>query len=205
MGRRRVHGEHTRQALLRAAERLVARDGVDALSVRAVAEAVGTSTRAVYTVCGSKEALMRGLATEAFELLMQAVDSVPLTDDPVADLQAGILSGFRPFVLEHPDLFRLALIWSPVSPDAGVFEASETALSRLQVRVERLAAAGLLADRDVREVAFELATVSNALAESRDLRDAARVDADLIWTHTLSDILRGLCTSQREHRQHGGG
>jgi AcrR family transcriptional regulator len=74
-----VHGEQTRLALLGAAERLVARDGVAALSVRSVAEAVGTSTRAVYSVFGSKEALVRGLATHFFELLMDAVDAISLT------------------------------------------------------------------------------------------------------------------------------
>ncbi len=204
VGRRRVHGEQTRQALLNAAELLVARDGVDALSVRAVAEAVGTSTRAVYTVFGSKEALVRGLATHAFELLMQAIDAIPLTDDPLSDLQAGILTGFRPFALKHPDLFRLALVWSPVSPDAGVFQASETALSRLQMRVERLSAVGLLPDRNVREVTCELATVSNALANLEICGMPPGLEADHIWNHTLSDILRGLCTGPREHQPQGG-
>jgi AcrR family transcriptional regulator len=194
-----VHGEQTRRALLSAAELLVAQNGVQALSVRAVADAVGTSTRAVYSVFGSKEALVRGLATHAFELLMQAVNAIPLTDDAVADLQACILFGFRPFALKHPDLFRLALVWSPVSPDATVFEASETALSRLQLRVERLGAAGVLGDRNVREVTFELAMVSNALANLEICGMPPGVDADQIWRHTLSDIVRGLCTAGRGH------
>jgi len=99
MGRRRVHGHQTRLALLAAAEALVARDGVAALSVRGVAEAVGTSTRAVYSIFGSKEALVRGLATHAFELLMQAVDAIDLTQDPIADLHAALALGFRPFAL----------------------------------------------------------------------------------------------------------
>jgi len=144
MGRRRVHGDQTRLALLAAAEALVARDGVAALSVRGVAEAVGTSTRAVYSIFGSKEALVRGLATHAFELLMQAVDAIAPTQDPIADLHAALALGFRPFALAHPDLFRLALLWSPVRPDAGVIEASATALTRLTGRVERAQTAGLL-------------------------------------------------------------
>jgi AcrR family transcriptional regulator len=196
-----VHGEQTRLALLGAAERLVARDGVAALSVRSVAEAVGTSTRAVYSVFGSKEALVRGLATHFFELLMDAVDAISLTEDPIADLHVAMVSGFRPFALQHPELFRLALLWSPVTPDAGVFEASETALSRLELRVERVRAAGLLPDRSSREVAFELATVSNALANLEVCGMPTGVDADRIWNHTLGDVLRGLCAAGREHRQ----
>src|SRR5262245_38091263 len=164
MGRRRVHDDQTRLALLGAAEALVARDGIAALSVRGVAEAVGTSTRAVYSVFGSKEALLRGLATHAFELLMQAVDAIPLTDDPIADLRAALVVGFRPFALRHPDLFRLAFLWPPVRPDAGVLEAWATALGRLILRVERAQAAGRLPGRSPHELALELAVVSNGLA-----------------------------------------
>ena len=53
MGRPKEHDEATGVALLDAAERLVATGGVGALSVRAVAEAVGTTTRAIYSVFGS--------------------------------------------------------------------------------------------------------------------------------------------------------
>jgi len=55
MGRPREHDEATRAALLEAAERIVADRGPTALSVRAVAEAAGTSTRAVYSLFGSKD------------------------------------------------------------------------------------------------------------------------------------------------------
>ena len=54
MGRPREHDEHTRVALLAAAEQLVAEGGPTQLSVRAVADAAGTSTRAVYSLFGSK-------------------------------------------------------------------------------------------------------------------------------------------------------
>jgi AcrR family transcriptional regulator len=195
-----VHGEQTRLALLAAAEALVARDGVAALSVRGVAEAVGTSTRAVYSVFGSKEALVRGLATHAFELLMQAVDAISLTEDPIADLHAALVTGFRPFVAQHPDLFRLALQWSPVRPDPVVMEASATALSRLELRVERAQAAGLLPDRSSRELACELAAVSNGLA-GLELWGTPGDVYDHIWNDTVGDVLRGLRTDAREHSQ----
>jgi AcrR family transcriptional regulator len=197
MGRRRVHGDQTRLALLRAAEALVARNGISALSVRSVAAAVGTSTRAVYSVFGSKEALLRGLAIHAFELLMNAVDAIPLTDDPIADLHAGMVLGFRPFTLAHPELFRLALQWSPVRPDEGVIEASATALSRLIVRVERAQAAGLLPQRSPHALTLELAGVGNGLA-GLELWGMP-VDMDLIWHDTVGDVLRGLRADTHDH------
>jgi AcrR family transcriptional regulator len=200
VGRRRVHGDQTRLALLGAAEALVARDGISALSVRSVAEAVGTSTRAVYSVFGSKEALVRGLATHAFELLMHAVDAIPLTEDPIADLHTALVLGFRPFALNHPDLFRLALLWPPVRPDAGVIEASATALSRLILRVERAQAAGLLPERSPHALALELASVSHGLA-SLELCGMPADTADRIWHDTVGDVLRGLRADTHDHHQ----
>jgi AcrR family transcriptional regulator len=199
MGRRRVHGDKTRLALLAAAETLVARDGVAALSVRSVAEAVGTSTRAVYSVFGSKEAMVRGLAAQFFEALMDEVDAIPLTQEPLADLLAA-LYGFRAFALKHPDVFRLALLWSPVPADASVLDAAVTAFARLILRVERAQAVGLLLDRSSGEIAVELSGICNGLAAielSGMLRDAA----DRLWSDTLGDVLRGLSASAHAYGQ----
>jgi len=197
MGRRRVHGDQTRIALLTAAETLVARDGVAALSVRNVAEAVGTSTRAVYSVFGSKEALVRGLAAHFFEALMDEVDAIPLTEDPLADLLAA-LYGFRAFALKHPDSFRLALLWSPVPPDAGVLDAAVTAFARLILRVERAQAIGLLPDRSSGEIAVELSGICNGLA-GIELSGMPRDAADGLWSDGLGDVLRGLSAGAQRH------
>jgi AcrR family transcriptional regulator len=199
MGRRRVHGDQTRVALLAAAETLVARDGVAALSVRSVAEAVGTSTRAVYSVFGSKEAMVRGLAAQFFEALMDEVDAIPLTQDPLADLLAA-LYGFRAFALKHPDVFRLALLWSPVPADAGVLDAAVTAFARLILRVERAQAVGLLLDRSSGEIAVELSGICNGLA-AIELSGMPRDTADRLWSDTLGDVLRGLSASAHDHHE----
>src|SRR5262249_643633 len=57
MGRPKLHGEATAGALLETAERIVDSEGLEALTVRRVAEGAGTSTRAVYSVYGSKDGL----------------------------------------------------------------------------------------------------------------------------------------------------
>ena len=108
MGRPREHNEQTRATLRAAAERLVAEGGADALSVRAVADEVGTTTPAVYSVFGSKDGLVDALAQTAFEFLVAEIDELPETDDPVADLVdvGGVV--FRRLVREHPALYRIA-------------------------------------------------------------------------------------------------
>jgi len=95
--------------------------------------------------------------------------------------------------MQHPDLFRLALLWSPVRPDAVVIEASVTALSRLALRLERAQAAGLLPDRSSRELALELARESNGLA-GLEFWGTPGVAYEHIWNDTVGAILRGLCT-----------
>src|SRR5215213_336718 len=109
MGRPRAHDERTAIALLDAAERLVAEDGLEALSVRRVAGAVGTTTRAVYSLFGSKEGLVVALGVRAFDLLWAAIDALPTTNDPAGDLVAAGVVVFRRFVLQHPALFQLGV------------------------------------------------------------------------------------------------
>ena len=106
MGRPKEHDDATATALLKAAERAIEDRGVDALSVRGVAADVGVSTRAVYSVFGSREALVAALAVRAFDLLGTAVAELPATDDPIADLiNAGL--EFRRFGIDRPSLFAL--------------------------------------------------------------------------------------------------
>ncbi len=107
MGRPREHDESTHRALLVAAEELLCEGGEPAISVRAVADRVGTTTRAVYSVFGSKEALLFALAEHGFHLLGAAGNQLPTTDDPLADIVSMGTEVFRPWALDHPALYRL--------------------------------------------------------------------------------------------------
>ncbi len=80
-----------------------------ALTVRGVAREAGTTTRAVYSVFGSRDGLLvDAVAQGAFEFLFERIGALEETDDPVADLIDLGLNGFRPLVLEHPALYRIA-------------------------------------------------------------------------------------------------
>src|SRR5215475_13893329 len=91
VGRRKLHGEQTAEALLDTAERIVEADGIDALTVRRVADGAGTTTRAVYSLYGSKEGLIVALGLRAFDYLRTGLEARPQTADPAADLvDAGV-------------------------------------------------------------------------------------------------------------------
>lgn len=166
MGRPREHNEHTAAALLRAAERTIQERGPDALSVRGIATEVGTSTRAVYSLFGSKEGLIAALGAHAFDVLRTDVDALATTDDPAADLITAALI-FRRFATEHPSLFAVGVQRSIATPSLWkeqVRPAAERALTTLKCLVNRLAEAGLLRGRTVDEATFEFHALCEGLA-----------------------------------------
>src|SRR5215471_20617774 len=116
MGRTRVHDEATGAALLEAAEKIAETEGLQALTVRRVAEKTGTTTRAVYTSLGSKQALLSGLGVRAFDMLTAIVESLPPASDPAADLVAAATLGFRRFALDHPALFQIGFQETSMPP-----------------------------------------------------------------------------------------
>lgn len=202
VGRPRVHDEETRAALRAAAERLVAEGGAAAFSVRAVAEEAGTSTRAVYTLFGSKDGLLvDALAQGAFDFLVNAIDELVETDDPVADLVAVGASAFRRLVLEHPALYRVAFQRVVPGFRAGpeVTEARERSLSRLLAKVQRVADAGLLGGKSVRDAAVEFNAMAEGLANS-ELRGTVLSilpagEEERSWREAFTTLVRGFNSS----------
>lgn len=95
-----------RRELLEAAARIVAREGVDRLSIRRLAQEVGTSTMAVYTWFGSKPNLMQALYREGFSRFRARLRRVPRTDDPIRDL-IGLGRAYRGHALADPDLYEI--------------------------------------------------------------------------------------------------
>ena len=88
MGRPKEHDQETRAASERR-RRESSPVWIGAFSVRAVAREVGTTTRAVYSLFGSKEGLLvDALAQSAFEFLTDGIAELPETEDVVADLVA---------------------------------------------------------------------------------------------------------------------
>ena len=138
MGRPREHDARTAEALLAAAERMLEREGVGALSVRRLAAEAYTTTRAVYSLFGSREGLLTALGARAFDLLRAGIESLPETADPVADLVEAGVRVFRRFAVEHPSLFALAVqrIAAEEHVAAGFRRAQGDALAELRRRVD---------------------------------------------------------------------
>jgi AcrR family transcriptional regulator len=197
MGRPREYDEHTASDLLEAAEHIVAAEGLEALSVRRVASAVEVTTRAVYSLFGSKDGLVVALGVRAFDLLKADLDALPTTSDPTRDLvKAGTLV-FRHFALEHPALLRIGLQHEGTSAAlASQFRgASDRALEGLQSRIIRLAAQGQLGSRGVAEAACEFDALCEGLV-ALELRSALPASkAEWVWHDALHALVVGWHTA----------
>jgi AcrR family transcriptional regulator len=202
MGRPREHDERTRAALRSAAERLIAEGGPGAFSVRAVAEEAGTTTRAIYSLFGSKDGLLiDALAQDAFDYLTDGIDTLGETDDPAEDLVAVGIDVFRALVLEHPALYRIAFQRVVPGFRAGpeVTAARQRAVARLTSKVQRLEDAGLLGRTSVPVAAIEFNAMMEGLANAelrgttlRLLPEGREREA---WRGALGTVVRGWRTS----------
>ncbi len=197
MGRPREHDEQTAIALLDAAERIVERGGLAALTVRRVADEVGSTTRAVYSLFGSKDGLVVALGVRAFDLLRAAIDSLPATDEPAGDLvEAGVVV-FRRFVLRHPALFQLGVQRVAVPAElAGQFRgAADHALDGLQSRIARLADAGQIGSRSVPDAVCEFHALCEGLGALEVRAVIPRGEAERIWRDALAALVAGWRTT----------
>ncbi len=194
VGRPREHDEATAQLLLDAAEEIAERDGADALSVRAVAARANTSTRAVYSVFGSKDGLVTALGARAFDMLGAGVAALDTTDDAAEDLAEAGVSVFRPFALAHPSLFQIGIQRTAIPPEtaARFRPAANAAMTELEALVERLHQQGLLGGRSVHDAACEFHALCEGLG-ALELRGAfvAEADAARIWREALVALVRG--------------
>lgn len=146
----------TREATLQAAAGLLAREGPDALTVRRIAAAAGSSTIAVYHYFGGKDGVIDTLYREGFERLQSTMSAVPVTDDPVADLRL-ICRNYREQALARP-AFYAVMFTRPVRgyrPSEQSVATARGTYERFFAAVSRCVDAGALVG-DAREVAHLL-------------------------------------------------
>ena len=88
------HGE-LRPALLRAAAKILEKEGRDAISLRDLARRSGVSHNAPYRHFADRQALLAALAEEGFALLAAALEGKPWREQAMAYLRFGIANPER--------------------------------------------------------------------------------------------------------------
>ena len=192
MGRPLEHDDRTRALLLEAAGRLLVEGGPDAVSVRGVAQEAGTTTRAVYTVFGGKEGMLRQVYHDAAETMRRHHEDVAPSEDPLVELTELAL-GYRRAALEHPHAYTLFMGMAPgfraTSEDRDLATRS---LLRVLSALTRFVEAGVFPGRDPRAIAMQLWAQVHGLATLElqghlgDRGDAERRWRDAIAAHVLA-------------------
>lgn len=153
-----------RSRLVRAAARLLAEGGPEAVSVRKLAAEVGTSTMAVYTHFGGKPELLRAVTVAGFAHLAEVLAEQQRTDDPVADVHTGLML-YRRAALDDPNLFAV-MFGRPVTRTLTDDDERDAALATFVTLVDGVQAAidaGRFRPADAAQVALELWAVVHGI------------------------------------------
>ncbi|HWB66778.1 MAG TPA: TetR/AcrR family transcriptional regulator [Mycobacteriales bacterium] len=160
----RGSGEQLRVEIITAARRLLAEAGdADAVSMRAVADAVGVTSPSLYLHFADKDALIAAVVADVFTELdaamLEAADGIT---DPLERLRAFGLAYVR-FALSHPQHYRIAVMDPCPTPDVDRVLAS-SAFTHFQQAVTACMDAGIFAPDDPLPITLELWTVAHGVA-----------------------------------------
>lgn len=195
MPRPKVHDEALRDLLLDVAARTVSTDGVTALSLRTLAAAAGTSTSAVYGLFGGRPELVQALYLRAFSGFGDSQRAVPITDDPLADLQA-LGRAYRTWALAHRHHYAIMFggALAGIEPDGAALAQCRATMEPLLSAVQRGLDAGALGHGTVETIALAIwAAVHGAvsLELTAGLVDLPERALDAQYQAVLDSILRG--------------
>jgi AcrR family transcriptional regulator len=172
-----------RMALVEQAARLIAEEGPSGLTLRRLANEVGTSTMAIYTHFGGMDELRLEVRREGFKRLAEHMDAVVPSRDPVFDL--GLLGwAYCRNALTNPNLYRVMFMEAhePAGEAVG-YDTFET----LVKAVDRAAQSGRFTPGDEVERARQIWALSHG-AVALHLAHLLSVDEvnETLWQGALN-------------------
>ncbi|MFZ0665727.1 MAG: TetR/AcrR family transcriptional regulator [Acidimicrobiales bacterium] len=105
-----------RLALIDTAARIVATEGPAALTLRHLANEVGTSTMAIYTHFGSMDELALQVRREGFARFRSRLASIAESKDPMADLTL-LGAAYYASATASPNLYRSMFLDGPIDDE----------------------------------------------------------------------------------------
>lgn len=185
----RGSGEQLRADIIVAARRLMI-DSPEAVSMRAVADAVGVTAPSIYRHFADKDELLTAVVVDVFEELDAAMLAAGQgIEDPLERLHAYGLAYVR-FAIAHPEQYRLATMDLCPRPDVDVV-LQQGAWVHLAGVVEECIATGVLTG-DPFEVTLDLWAGVHGLAALMIVKPFLPWgDADATAERMLAALARG--------------
>ena len=154
--RRRRQKQELRQQILDAARELFVNEGLEAVTMRKIAEAIEYSATAIYSYFKDKETLIAELCAQDFYSLAQTFGEVARITDPIERLRETGRTYVR-FAVQYPNQYRFMFMTRHEN------EPDEESLARI-------------GNPNEDSYAFVAATVSAAIASGRLRAEYADVD-----------------------------
>jgi AcrR family transcriptional regulator len=193
--------EMMRDDILAAARQIMQTGGYPALSMRALAEAVGVRAPTLYDYFASKEDVMNAVFMQGVELLANHFQGQLETTEPGLErlVQIGIV--YRQFGIENPDLYQLlfAKLDQSFVPGEEQRTASKGLFEALRRHVVDALEIGALRPNDPDFVALSIWSAAHGYVTLElvgYVNTCMPVSLNDQYEHFLSSILFGLATPQ---------
>ena len=188
------HLDDVGNALLQAADTLLASEGASALTVRRIATEAGMSTMNVYSRFGGKDGVVEHLFLQGFALPADAMHDVPETDDPMLDLSiCGV--AYRRFALDHATLYAVMFerVVADYVPTPEAQAAAMGTLHLLAARLQRTMDAGILRPMDATHAAAIVwITCHGVVSLQLKHLEVAYVDWQQVYHDATAAVILGL-------------
>lgn len=191
MGRPRTNDDAVKERLVRSATEMLATRPRESVTVRALATASGTATAAVYTLFGSKEALIGEVRNRAVASLFQHLSAVSTSADPLADLYA-LAVAYRQWGQEQRHLYTVLFGGVQSFDPSGAVGAGDP-IGPLLEAIGRAFSASLLAG-DVVAIALSLWVALHGLVTLELVGAFDAATAEQAFRSTVLATLRGWAT-----------
>jgi AcrR family transcriptional regulator len=142
--RRKREQDELRGKILDAARELFVNEGVEAVSMRKIAERIGYSATTLYNHFEDKESLLRALCDADFQALRDAFHRIGRIADPIERLRK-LGHVYVDFAVRHPSHYRIMFMAPRPSSEGSAIEKGnpdQDAYAFLRATVEEGLAAG---------------------------------------------------------------
>jgi AcrR family transcriptional regulator len=128
-----AHAQTSTAAIVAAGRRLLEERGMDSLTMRDVAVAVGVRAPSLYKRVSGRSDLLRLIMEDVADELTSVLDEAASSGDPVADLRAMAVA-YRRFAHSNPVAY--ALMYGPQSPPGAAGRSARSAATLLRIVTE---------------------------------------------------------------------
>ena len=201
------HHGNLRQALLDAALNLIRSQGIEHLSLRAIARDVGVSQTAPYRHFADKNQLLVEIAKQTFHELSEHCHRALIPDASIADNIHRCAMAYLHFAIDNPERYKLTFGQSIEQRDdyPDLLEAGMNSFAVLLQLIEQGIADGSLIDQDARLLAnTSWSTIHGFASLAIDgfyQRQCLQIDNDQLINNMLSLATRAILRNPGTHGQ----